>query len=139
MLDPFTGFPNFEIWTTPYTWAQIELLKIAAKGGFLDEYVKKIRNKKDKNPQDAKGNTPLHFAAENGQIEMVQFIMNNVDNKNPVNNSGETPLHWAARNGQRNICKIILQEFEITENSWEKLLTISEPMIDAILFTFLCN
>ena len=51
------------------------------------------------NPQDHNDNTPLHFAAEKGYLNICKLIMQNVYvyDKNPENNFGVTPLHLAAK------------------------------------------
>ena len=44
-------------------------------------------------------NTPLHKAAENGQLSECQLIVSHVEKKNPENFFGDTPLHVAAEKG----------------------------------------
>jgi len=45
-----------------------------------------------------RGGTPLHVAAQNGQLEIVQKLAENGANVNQASNSGITPLHVAAQN-----------------------------------------
>ena len=75
-------------------------------------------------------NTPLHLAANRGQLAAYQLIMENIDNKNPahcispemqvLNKEKEesflgfgsnisTPLHLAAKNGHLSVCKLIVE------------------------------
>ena len=51
------------------------------------------------NPATIIGNTPFHFAAENGHLEICSIIIENIENKNPASKNGLTPLHIAAQNG----------------------------------------
>ena len=52
------------------------------------------------------GTTPLHDAAENGNIQICQLIMKNAKDKNPKDNNGKTPFHLAAENGHMELCRI---------------------------------
>ena len=74
--------------------------------------LKEIENKVlDVNPKrDHRDNdkTILHFAAEDGYLEVFKLIINNVEDKNP-SNDGLTPFHVAARHGNLNICKLIVK------------------------------
>jgi len=58
-------------------------------------------------------NTPLHIAADDGQLEICKFIIENATaengvQKNPKNGFGEIPLHLAAQSGHLEICKFLL-------------------------------
>ena len=57
------------------------------------------------------GKTPLHYASDQGQFEICEFIVDNVDDKNPTvgNGNGWTPLHHAAYHGHLAIYKLISQ------------------------------
>ena len=44
-----------------------------------------------------RGNTVLHFAAQNGRIDLMKYIIDNAKEKvNRKNDYSETPLHLAA-------------------------------------------
>ena len=60
---------------------------------------------------DENGYTPLHLAAENGNLEKCKLIVEHVENKNPRTNMdmGWTPLHLAVRNGHFDVCKLIIE------------------------------
>ena len=50
-----------------------------------------------------------HFAAETGNVEILQKILKISSANNPKDANGITPLHLAAQNGNINCCKLILQ------------------------------
>merc|ERR1712029_847388 len=63
----------------------------------------------DKNPEDANGETPLHYAAQRGHVEVYRLIMNYVQDKNPASpQGGFTPLHSAASGGHLGVCRLIM-------------------------------
>ena len=90
-------------------------------------------------------NTPLHLAADRGQLGAYQLIMENVDNKNPINSVttemrwkykkrrdvyelgsyGITPLHLAAKNGHLSLCKLIIENVLDKNPSSGKMVTKS--------------
>ena len=55
----------------------------------------------DKNPLTDLGRdqSPLHFAAGCGHLEVCKLILQHVQNKNPEARNGRTPLHSAAQLG----------------------------------------
>ncbi|CAM9665233.1 unnamed protein product, partial [Hapterophycus canaliculatus] len=54
--------------------------------------------------------TPLHFAAERGELSLVDRLCNQGDNKNAVDERGCTPLHDAADKGNTRVVTRLLQE-----------------------------
>ena len=54
--------------------------------------------------------SPLHLAAECGNLELCRYIIDAIEDKNPKDFSGETPLHWAAEKGHYEVCKLILEK-----------------------------
>ena len=54
--------------------------------------------------------SPLHIAAECGNLELCRYIIDRIEDKNPKDFSGETPLHWAAEKGHYEVCKLILEK-----------------------------
>ena len=50
--------------------------------------------------------SPVHIAAEHGNLNLCQHTIDRVDDKNPKDLREETPLHWAAA---RDVCKLILK------------------------------
>ena len=62
------------------------------------------------NSPDTEGNTPLHFAAQAGHVEVVNFLLNKVRTIliDPLNIYGFTPLMKAAIQGRVKCCKLLL-------------------------------
>ena len=54
--------------------------------------------------------SPLHIAAEFGNLELCRYIIDRIEDKNPKDFCGETPLHWAAEKGHYEVCKLILEK-----------------------------
>lgn len=62
------------------------------------------------NAKDATGGayTPLHTAANRGQLVVAQFLLANGAEVDAKNNSNETPLHVAARGGHKAMVELLL-------------------------------
>ncbi len=56
------------------------------------------------------GKTPLHFAAEGGNPEVIQFLLERGAEINAQNIAGETPLHYAAGWGHLEAVKLLLDK-----------------------------
>ena len=54
-----------------------------------------MKNTEDKNPQDTRGTTPLHYAAYYGHLQICEAIMDELTDKNPSNKLGLTPMDMA--------------------------------------------
>ena len=65
-----------------------------------------------KNPENWKGNTPLHYAAKRGHVKICWFILITVEDKNPRCRKGETPLHLAAKNGHFDVCQLMVKHVD---------------------------
>jgi hypothetical protein len=49
--------------------------------------------------RDGSNKTPLHWALENGHLEVVRFLLAHGANVDSRDSSNKTPLHWASENG----------------------------------------
>ncbi|KAF7991747.1 hypothetical protein HCN44_010548 [Aphidius gifuensis] len=54
------------------------------------------------------GNTPLHLACENNQIDTVEILIKHDANLNCFNSRLQTPIHIAAEMGHTDVCKLLL-------------------------------
>ena len=85
-------------------------MHVASASGKI-EVVKYFQDKIKSLPLTKKGSTPLHFAAQFNQLEVVKYLMDCHEDKNPVNAHGQTPLHFAAYANQQKVAKYILGMF----------------------------
>ena len=87
------GEEDYDVGTTP--------LHLAAHYGqfetfeYLMEMVKRVSG--NVNPPDGIGNTPLHFAIEEGHTDIARLILQNVEDLHPINEDGESPLDIVKR------------------------------------------
>ena len=88
---------------------------MAAERGHLNiiQYYKEHLNYANINPGQVSndqfnGRTPLHYAAQFGQFEVVKYIIQFLNEKNPQDSNGHTPLHLAAGKGHLDIVKFIV-------------------------------
>ena len=66
------------------------------------------RNDVDPNTASEDGKTPLSWAVQNGNEEMVKMLLKRNDlNLDTTDNSGRTPASWAAKNMNDGIAKLL--------------------------------
>ncbi|TAK76630.1 MAG: hypothetical protein EPO11_03920 [Gammaproteobacteria bacterium] len=70
-------------------------------------------------PDDEKGNTALHYAAQQGAYDIVELLLNS-EAKEIKNESGQTPLMLAAQNGHSKILRLFIQR-KFNVNHQDKL------------------
>ncbi len=61
------------------------------------------------NLKDNAGNTPLHFAAIAGSVEIIELLLSNGADINSVNNQEKTPLHESIANKQDYASKVLIE------------------------------
>ena len=68
-----------------------------------------IENKANVNIKNRMGETPLHQAVENSDLQMVNLLVKHEANPNIQQNDGETPLHLAVLKSHCKIVSILLK------------------------------
>ena len=99
--------PDTEIWVKRLL-KNLSPLDLAALYGFTD-VVEKLMKKSDFRLPESFGflKTPIHYAALNGHLDTVKFLVSFTDN--PLDGSKFcSPIHWAARNGHLDTLKILV-------------------------------
>lgn len=61
------------------------------------------------NVQDGDGDTPLHGAAQSGNVEIISLLLDKGANPNAKNKLGGTPLMWAASFGNDDAARLLLK------------------------------
>ncbi|KAK5814632.1 ankyrin repeat-containing domain protein, partial [Linnemannia elongata] len=56
------------------------------------------------------GKTPLHMAAANGHLDVVEYLISIISPEavNIQNDQGNTALHWAATNGHAKVVETLI-------------------------------
>ena len=70
------------------------------------------------NSQDALGDTGLHKACTNGDLDMINFLLSNNASTTIFNEKEETPLRVAISNNKVLVVKIIVSEKGLDEENW---------------------
>ncbi|XP_036120372.1 transient receptor potential cation channel subfamily A member 1 [Molossus molossus] len=80
--------------------------------GNANELQSCMKRQKKLNKYDDMNASPLHYAAEEGQVELMEMIINDSSWEvlNVMDNYGNTPLHWAAEKNQVESVKFLLSK-----------------------------
>uniref|UniRef100_H0VJD1 Transient receptor potential cation channel subfamily A member 1 n=1 Tax=Cavia porcellus TaxID=10141 RepID=H0VJD1_CAVPO len=78
---------------------QLELMKMIISGSSCEVL----------NLMDNYGNTPMHWAAENNQVESVKFLLIHGANPNLRNNNMMAPLHIAVQGMHNEMAKVLIE------------------------------
>ena len=72
----------------------------------------------DKNPRDDDEWAPLHHAAQNGHVNIVEYLAEHLEDKNPASKDGWTPIELATTNGHLKVVEYLedILKHEITVN-----------------------
>lgn len=63
---------------------------------------------------------PIHFAVENGNLEMIEFLIDKGFNPNKLNKMGYTPLHLAVLKNKLNIVNYLLRTGKVEFKKLDK-------------------
>ena len=80
------------------------------KGRHVDDFIRWVREAEDVVLLcDQSGNTPLHWAANKGQSDMVAVLLRRNANPKVKNSNGATPLHCAAFSGDSYTIEMLIR------------------------------
>ena len=110
--QPATITTTFKFTSYHGTVALVSLLHLAAHWGWRNVATTLVSVYKCvANCKDDKGHIPLHYAAYNGHLEVVEyFIVELLCNPMDRNKYDCTPLHYACGNGHLNIARYLIRE-----------------------------
>lgn len=96
---PIPNGSNFDAWYTIAT---------AAANNKTDDVKAKLVGGENPNTTDDKGNTPLIYAAQFGNTEMVKLLLQWEAKVDARDAFGNAPLHWAALRGSADVVRLLL-------------------------------
>ena len=94
------------------TTTNVTLLHLAAYHGWLD-IIKTMKEYYKRNYTDSTGSTPLHYAAAEGSLAVIDYLITELDYDPTTctpNNDGALPLHIACLNGHLYATKYFITE-----------------------------
>ncbi|XP_062573887.1 serine/threonine-protein phosphatase 6 regulatory ankyrin repeat subunit B-like [Saccostrea cucullata] len=86
-------------------------LHLVAFAGDETTFKNMIKNGCDPYSRSSRGSTVLHYACQNGKLNMVRYICDTFPNLLSLDyndNEGRSPLHWAAESGNIDLLKFLL-------------------------------
>jgi ankyrin repeat protein len=91
----------------------------AAASGDLDEVKRLVLDcGVDPKIKDILGRTPLHHAASNGHLNVVEFLLEHGADPNIGDKNGNTPLHYAASGGHLDVVKLLRERGSKHKRLW---------------------
>ncbi len=90
----------------PYAWLPPSIAPVLQAA--LAEDADRVRLLLEHKPRDARGRTPLHVAAEEGNVKIVKILLANGANVHDQDNAGRTPLYIAAQFGSVEAARLLL-------------------------------
>ena len=87
-----------------------EIIQVVKEGNF-DRVKFLLENNPDLvNSKDTRNCTPLHYASDRGNLEIVKILLKNDASQNACDIDGDTPLHWAAFAGGTEIAELLINK-----------------------------
>jgi len=77
--------------------------------GDEEKVLEAIKELADIDKVDAQGQTPLHWACDNGYAKVVEILLDNGASINSKDNDGMTPLHYACMCEHANVVELLLK------------------------------
>ena len=68
-----------------------------------------VESKAGVNNKDKEGLTPLHFAVQQGNLELVRYLVESAAGVNNRDNEGLTPLHFAVQQGNLEVERYLVE------------------------------
>jgi len=97
---------------------KITTLHLLSQTGDSDQVQVLLKDNKDElNKQDPNGNTPLHFACEYNNIEIVKTLIDAGSKLNLKNKDGNSPLHIVCMKNLEDVIEILIKSDGINLNS----------------------
>jgi len=84
--------------------------------------------------------TPLHWAANNGHLSVVEYLVNQKADINAKNNVDWTPIHYAARDGHLSVVEYLVNQkadINAKDNSIEFFDLMRLPFIMLLIVVIL--
>jgi ankyrin repeat protein len=86
----------------------LELTKLLLDAGAsVHERLFEEDHSRRRRPPTSAGNTPLHWAAETGRLDLAKLLLEYGADVNAKNQAGQTPLYFAARANQMELAKFL--------------------------------
>ncbi|EAS04466.2 Serine/Threonine kinase domain protein (macronuclear) [Tetrahymena thermophila SB210] len=103
---------NFQQWWTEKRNINLQFISCAKLNkhqeciGYLDK--KRGEMRAEINFKDEEQNTALHYAAQNGNAQLVNFLLFNEANIDSQNKQLITPLMFACKEGHEDVCQLLI-------------------------------
>lgn len=95
----------------------LTVLHDVSRDGFKDTVKALLEHGADANMVDNDGNLPLHLAAAEGHLEVVQMLFGKTENPQQRNNRGATALQLAGQQRKVDTVQYLLEHFSPRESS----------------------
>ena len=80
----------------------------AIENSDYDRVVTLVESGANINAKNDDGESPLHFAAMYGNVQITRFLLSTGADIRIVDDEGNTPLHWAAAAGQLHQVRLLI-------------------------------